>query len=215
MIVSGLDRSAAASGRGFLLNLADLLTTDPSAALLLKSVNIHLIFDANPSVPDAVCDSVGPQTSVSNVLLDWIEPERFAMVVAIHFHSVGISGSSSYGLKHQLETDVAAAYDRNLERPTECDGKLRSNSSSAVMMQLISRQSNATLALNLGLSCCSDEIVPILNSHQKALLNLLLFSRQGINGIVTTQYSEPLADTVVFINDTQGINKLVLIYTFI
>lgn len=198
LLVNGVGRAAAASGRNLLLNLVDMLISmEPDALSVIKSVSVHLIFDADPSAADADCtaSSSVARTPAEEAVIEFIAREKFTMVLAPEFQSVGLDGSPSSGIKHLLEKQLADVYLQQLHRRNDCGSSDRQIST---LVNHINEVYNGTAALRLGMSCCAgaDQITAILLSHRAPLLQLLLSIRQGIAGVVTTQYNQPLTAAI-------------------
>lgn len=204
LVVSGVNRAAAGSGRSFLLNFVDILTSsEPDAISVLKSASVHVIFDANPAEADADCATISDstQTIAEDALVDFVSREKFTMVLAAEFQSIGLAGSALPGLKQLREKQLADTYLQKLQRFSSCSPSGRQPST---LINRINGVSNGTVTLRLGLSCCAgaDQVNAILSSHRAPLLQLLLSARQGIAGIVTTQYSQPL-DALIKVTGTR------------
>lgn len=58
---------------------------------------------------------------------------------------------------------------------------------------------NGSVVLRLGVACCrdSEKIGGLLTAHRPALLRLALSARQGIAGVVTDSFGQPLTSTVL------------------
>lgn len=204
LVVSGVSRAAAASGRNFLLNFVDVLTSsEPDALSVLKSASVHLVFDANPTEADADCatSSDSTKTTAEDAVVEFVAREKFTMVLATEFQSIGLAGSALSGLKHLHDKQLAEAYLQKLQRLSSCSPSERQSST---LINRINEVSNGTVALRLGLSCCAgaEQVGAILSSHRAPLLQLLLSARQGIAGIVTSQYSQPL-DALIKVTGTR------------
>ena len=194
LMVNGVDRAAAASGRNLLLNLVDMLISmEPDVLSVIKSVSVHLIFDADPSAADADCMAASnvARTSAEEAVTEFIAREKFTMVIAPGFQSIGLSGSPSLGLKQLYEKQLADVYLQQLHRLSDCNPSDRQLST---LINHINEVYNGTAALRLGMSCCAgaEKVAAVLSSHRIPLLQLLLSARQGIAGVVTTQYNQPL-----------------------
>ena len=196
LMVNGINRAAVASGRNFLLNLVDLFTSaEPDALAVLKSVSVHFMFDADPSQADADCVATNTTSnSTTNAsqeaVMKFIDSEQFTMVLTLDFKSIGLKGSSRFGMKQLREKQMADSYIKTLHRLNDCVPN-----DQQPFIERLNDAFNGTVAFNLGLSCCAgaDHVVAVLSSHRSALVQLLLSVRQGIAGIVTTQYSQPLS----------------------
>jgi len=111
---------ASASGRSFLLSFLDSLTSTQQEEMqrLLKGVSLHLIFDANPSAPaDVDCGSsnVAQENGATESLTQFVVKEKFTMVVAFGFRSIGLAGSQvSSKLEQSQEKQLSEAYFRQL-----------------------------------------------------------------------------------------------------
>ena len=198
LLINGIDRSSAAAGRSLLLKLVDLLTRpDADVQNLLKTISIHIIFDASPASSDAECSPASNATRMDSaggeLRLRFVTEEKFSLILSPNFQSVGISALSRFDVKQRHEKQLAAAYLRKLDRIANCSG---SAPDQPPVLQNLVRNFNSCVVLDLGVSCCSYDIAAILESHRSALLNLLLASHQGIGGVVTTHFDEPLSSTV-------------------
>ena len=198
LVFNGIDRAAAASGRSFLLNLVNILTSsEPDALSVIKSVSVHLIFDADPSAADADCtaESNVARTPAEEDLVQFVEQEKFTMLLAPEFQSIGLTVSSRSGLKQFHEKQLADIYLQQLHKLSDCN---RSDQKLSTVINRISEAFNGTVAMRLGISCCTgaDQVEAISSSHRVALLQLFLSARQGIAGVVTSQFSQPLTAIV-------------------
>lgn len=198
LVVNGVDRAAAASGRSLLLNLVDaLISSEPDALSVIKSVSMHLIFDADPSAADADCAAPpnGAKTDAEETIVQFVEREKFTMVVTPEFQWVGLDGSSLSGLKQFREKQIVETYHQQIQGASDCSAGDRRLST---VINRISEDSNGTVAFHLGLSCCAeaDQTDVIISSNRATLFQLFLTARQGIAGVVTSQFGQPLTAVI-------------------
>ena len=194
LIVNGIDRAEAASGRALLLELVDTLTSsEPDVLSILKSISIQIIFEANPSAADAECEVVSSESNnpAEEDVMEFILREKFTSVLFPVFGSIGLGGASYSGVKQLYEKHLADTYFEQLHRLNDCNPSITRMSK---LINRINQLSNGTVALQLGLSCCAEtiSIKSLLSAHRSPLFQLLLSTRQGIAGVVTSQFSQPL-----------------------
>lgn len=209
LVVNGISRAGVASGRNILLNLVDVLTsTDSDAVSVLKSVSVHLIFDADPSEIEVECgtSSRAATTRAEDAVIEFIAREKFTMVIASEFQSIGLEGSALTGLKQFHEKKLANTYLQNIRGQTNCSSR---DEQQSTLINRINEASNGTVAMQLGLFCCArddhfDQIDAVLSLHRTALFQLFLSARQGVAGVVTSQYSQPL-DAVIKVTGTRRV----------
>lgn len=206
LLINGVDRASAAAGRNLLLKFVDLLIRpDADVQNLVKTISIHIIFDANPASSDAECWSASNATrmdpAAEQVLLRFVAEEKFSLILSPSFQSVGVTGLSRFGVKQRHEHQLAATYHRKLDQVTNCSSSTRYESP---VLQNVARSFNSCLVLDLGMSCCSHDTTAVLQSHRGAILGLLMASHQGVGGVVTTQFGEPLSSAVRLTSSTGG-----------
>ena len=201
LVVNGLSRVRANVGTNFLLSFADYLTSDEDAVRLLDNVSVHLMFDADPSrKDDDDCRSSLKGERVRNEasLLNYLDQEKFAMVVALNLQSIGFSGFKGTGINQQLISSLATTYFQRFVGDKTCAASFESST-------LAMFNSSDSLVLNLGISCCSNNTsVQISDSNKLSILSLIHSARQGIAGVVTTLFSEPLSQAVVRVLQPSG-----------
>uniref|UniRef100_A0A0N8E8A2 Carboxypeptidase D n=1 Tax=Daphnia magna TaxID=35525 RepID=A0A0N8E8A2_9CRUS len=197
LVVNGIDRAAVASGRTFLLSLVDaLISSDSDALSVIKSVSMHLIFDADPSAADEDCAATSStKTDAEEAIIQFVQREKFTMILTPEFQWIGLVESSLSGLKQFREKQLVETYHHQMQGASDCSpGERRSST----VLNHISEISNGSITFRLGLSCCakSDQTNAILTSHRATLFQLFLTARQGIAGVVTSQFGQPLAAIV-------------------
>lgn len=114
LIVHGAaDRAASVSGRSLLLALLDSFLAspdDPDVQHVLRNVSIHFILDADPSAEDADCtssSSTGSGAKAEEMMVRFAAREKFAMILAVDFKTVGLVGSSLSNMRQLLEKQMA------------------------------------------------------------------------------------------------------------
>lgn len=117
------------------------------------------------------------------------------MILTPEFQWIGLVESSLSGLKQFREKQLVETYHHQMQGASDCSpGERRSST----VLNHISEISNGSITFRLGLSCCakSDQTNAILTSHRATLFQLFLTARQGIAGVVTSQFGQPLAAIV-------------------
>ena len=203
LIMAGTDRASSASGRRFMLALLETLTSSqPDVLQVLRSVSLHLIFDADPSASDVDCTAspVAMGAAAEEAIINYAIREKFAMILIPEFQTIGPTGLSQSGLRLQLEKQLGEIYIQHLNRLTSCSPAVN-----RPKLPFLSRLAvNSTAMFRLGMSCCTgaNQIEPIFAAHRSALMQLLLSSRQGIAGLVTNPEGQPLVSTVKVTSST-------------
>ena len=227
LIVSGAaDRAASLSGRSLLLALIDSLLAsadDPETQHVLKNVSLHFIMDADPSAEDVDCtssaDSNGSGAKAQEMIIRFATKEKFALILAVDFKTVGPVGTSNSTLREQQEKKMADDYIRQLNAAGtmslvsyNCGRAADAYPETNEPTQFASRLAgyfNGTIVLRLGASCCrdSDRVEALLTAHRSALIRLALSTRQGVAGLVTDAFGQPLASPTIKVTPSASAHR--------